>query len=106
MDKRTTGIVATIAAVLLCGCPGLFALCLGAITAFAGAVPGSQIDIFGSQDPQTALLTGVGVLCLGLIFIAIPVVVGFVTLRNRPASAAAVNPPSSQEPGEPLPPAN
>ncbi len=104
MDKRTTGIVATIVAVLLCGCPGLFALCSGAITAFAGAVPGSNIDIFGSSDPQTALLTGVGVLCLGVILIAIPVVVGIVTLRNRPAPAASVNPPSSQEPGEPLPP--
>jgi hypothetical protein len=100
MDKRTTGIVATIVAVLLCGCPGLFALCFGALTAFAGAVPGSSIDIFGSSDPQTALLTGIGVLCLGLIFVAIPVVVGFVTLRNRPAQTSM---PSSDES---LPPAN
>lgn len=106
MDKRTTGIVATIVAVVLCGCPGLFALCLGALTGLAGVIPGANIDIFGSQDPQTALFTGIGILCLGLIFIAIPIIVGFVTLRNRPAPAEAVNPPAPQEPGEPLPPAN
>ena len=103
MDKRTTGIVATIVAVLLCGCPGLFALCFGAISALGSFVPGANINIGGSNDPRSALILGIGALCLGIIFVAIPIVVGFVTLRNKPGTA--VNPPPPQEPGEPLPPA-
>ena len=85
MDKRTTGIVATIVAVLLCGCPGLAAACWGAIALLAGFIPGSEIDIGGSSDPQTAILTGVGSLCVGILFVLIPVVVGFLTLRRKPA---------------------
>ncbi len=33
MDTKTKGIVATIAAVVLCGCPGLFMCLFGALTA-------------------------------------------------------------------------
>ena len=84
MDKRTTGIILTVVSVLLCGCPGLTSLCVGAIMALAGLVPGSDIDIFGSNDPQSALVTGIGAVCLGIIFIAIPVVVGYITLRRKP----------------------
>jgi len=38
MDKKTTGIVATVATSLLCGCPGLFLCIFGAVTA-AGVMP-------------------------------------------------------------------
>jgi len=85
MEKRTVGIVATIVTALLCGCPGLFSLCWGLIAAFAGMVPGSQIDIGGSSDPTTAIMTGLGACCGGILFIAIPVAVGFFTLRNKAA---------------------
>lgn len=84
MDRRTTGIIATIAAVLLCGFPGLISLCGGAIAAIVSYIPGATIDIFGSNDPRAALFTGLGMLCLGVLFIAIPFVVGFLTLRQRP----------------------
>jgi hypothetical protein len=63
-------------------------------------IPGATIDIFGSNDPRTALFTGLGMLCLGVIFIAIPFVVGFLTLRQRP-EAAEPEPVSD----EPIPPA-
>lgn len=96
MDKRTTGIVATLATALVCGCPGLFSLCFGAITAFASLVPGADIDIQGSSDQTVALFTGFGALLLGLIFVAIPVVVGYLTLRRKPAPAHS---------DEPIPPA-
>ena len=82
MDKKTTGLIATIATALLCGCPGLIGLCMGVIFAFAGMVPGSNIDIGGSSDPTAAIGTGIALLCLGVVFVAIPVVVGIVTLRN------------------------
>ncbi len=100
MDKRTTGIVATVIAVLLCGCPGLVSLCMGVLFAFASQVPGADIDMFGSKDPAQALTFGIGGVCLGIVFIIIPVVVGYLTLRKK-AEAAPVPPVSD----EPLPPA-
>ncbi len=99
MNNRNTGMIATIATALLCGCPGLLSLCWGITSAAASFIPGADININGSSSPQSALFAGVGGLCLGIIFIAIPVIVGFVTLRKKPAAAAPVN-------NEPLPPAS
>ena len=97
MDKRTTGIIATVAAVLLCGCPGLAGLCFGAFFAATSQIPGAEIDVFGSNDPRMALNYGIGGVCLGIVFIIIPIVVGFLTLRKKPGAA--------QAPNEPVPPA-
>ena len=95
MDKRTIGIIATIAAVLLCGCPGLLAVFMGAIFAVVSFVPNADIDIGGSSDPKAALAVGGVALCLGIIFIIIPIVVGFLTLRKKPLAATI---PISNEP--------
>ena len=96
MDKKTTGLIATIATALLCGCPGLIGLCMGAMFALVGAIPGSNIDIGGSSDPSAAIGTGLAMLCGGVIFIAIPIVVGFVTLRKKPEEATSVSTPVSE----------
>lgn len=98
MDNKTKGIIATVAAVLLCGCPGLFMCFFGATTALAGMTPGAEIDIFGSSDPSAAVTMGFVFLCLSLIFIAIPIVVGFLMLRKKPEAA-----PVSDEPPPPAP---
>lgn len=90
MDKKTTGLIATIATALLCGCPGLIGLCMGAMFAFVGVFPGSDIDVLGSSDPSAAIGAGVAMLCLGVVFVAIPIVVGIVTLRNPKETAPAV----------------
>jgi len=84
MDKRQTGIIATVATVLLCGCPGLLAFCWGSLSAVISFVPGADINIGGSSDPRSALFAGLGSLCVGILFIAIPVAVGFFTLRQKP----------------------
>ena len=97
MDKKTTGIIATVVTALLCGCPGLASLCWGVIAAVASFVPGANIDIGGSSDPKRALFTGLGAACLGIVFVAIPVVVGVVMLRKKPSPEIVSN--------EPLPPA-
>jgi hypothetical protein len=94
MDKRTTGLIATIATALLCGCPGLFGLCFGGISVLASLVPGANIDVFGSSDPTAATTMGVVSLCLSVIFIAIPIVVGVVTLRKKPEEVVTVAPVS------------
>lgn len=81
--NRTTAIVVTVVSVLFCGCPGLFACFWGAIAASVSFMPGATIDIGGSSDPTTALLTGLGSICGGILFVAIPIIVGVVTLRKK-----------------------
>ncbi len=82
MNPKTTAIVSTIVAVLLCGCPGLFALFFGGMFAIVGPIPGANIDMFGSSDPASAVTFGIGFICGGLIFILIPIVVGVLTFRR------------------------
>jgi hypothetical protein len=96
MDNRTKGIIATAAAVILCGCPGLFLCIFGAFTA-SGNMP-FNTELNGVTNSGTLPPTaGYVLLCLALIFVAIPVVVGLLTLRNKPAAPAN---------NEPLPPAS
>jgi len=100
MEKRQTGIIATVVTAFLCGCPGLLALCWGSLSAVVSFMPGADINIGGSNDPRSALFAGLGSLCLGILFIAIPVVVGVIMLRKKPEAAV---PPVNNEP---LPPAS
>jgi hypothetical protein len=97
MNNKNTNLIATIAAVVLCGCPGLFGLCFGLTSLFASFTPGAQIDVFGNSDPQAATTMGLVTLCLSVIFIAIPIVTWFVTRRK-----ATIDLPDN----EPLPPAS
>lgn len=94
MDKKNTGLIATIAAVVLCGCPGIFMCFMGAMYAFVGSVPGANIDINGSSDPASAIQLGITLLCVSIIFIAIPVAVGFFTMRKKPEAAASSDQPT------------
>ena len=101
MDKRTVGIIATIASVLFCACPGLFACVFGAV--MAAGTPINVTDFSGQTTTQTGpVWLAISLLCVGLLLVAVPVVVGFLTLRNRPASQAVVN----SNFNEPLPPAS
>jgi hypothetical protein len=97
MENRQAGIIATVVTALLCGCPGLFSICFGAIMAFVSFIPGADIDIGGSSDPMAALVSGLGALCIGVVFVAIPIAVGFFMLRKKPAESFVSD--------EPLPPA-
>jgi hypothetical protein len=103
MNNKNTSMIATIVAVVLCGCPGLFGLCFGATFVFAGLVPGSEIDVFGSSDPTSAITMGLGTLCLSVIFVAIPIVIWFVTRSKNSTGSPEANVSSIDEP---LPPAS
>lgn len=111
MDNRSAGIVATLIAVVLCGCPGLFGVCLGIFVAALSFVPGADIDIFGSSDPAAALTAGVIMFVFGLVFVAIPIAVWLYVRRNQPAAVATVPgqaappPPVPSRPVEPVEPA-
>ena len=96
MDTKTKGIVATIASVVLCGCPGLFMCIFGAITA-AGSMPYTT-ELNGVSNSGTLPPTvGFVLLCLSVIFIIIPIAVGFFMLRKKPEAVSS---------NEPLPPAS
>ncbi len=99
MEKRQIGLIATIVTALLCGCPGLFNICWGGLAAFISFIPDADINIGGSSDPQAALFAGIASLCGGIVFLAIPIVIGVLTLRTEPEEAAVIS-------NEPLPPAS
>lgn len=88
--NRNTAIIITAATALLCGLPGLFACFMGGMFAVISQVPGADIDIGGSSDPQAALTTGLAMLCAGVLLVAIPALIGFFTLRRaRPNTPPA-----------------
>ncbi|MEK6574672.1 MAG: hypothetical protein AABZ58_10220 [Chloroflexota bacterium] len=87
--NRTTAIIATVATSLLCGCPGLGACLWGVVFGLGGAFGGATYtvgDATAPMDPTMAIVTGLGTICLGIIGVAIPIAVGFFTLRNKPAA--------------------
>ena len=86
MNNKNTGMIATIAAVVLCGCPGLFLCLFGALTAVGKGT---------FNDSSLAPSVGFVLLCLSLIFILIPVGVGFFTLRKKPETTPVDVPPAS-----------
>ncbi len=93
MNNRNTGMIATIATAVLCGCPGLFLCIFGAVTA-TGNMPYST-EVNGISNSGTLSPTvGFVLLCLSLILILIPVGVGFFTLRKKPEVAEEVPPAS------------
>jgi membrane protein implicated in regulation of membrane protease activity len=97
-ENKTWPIIGTVAAILLCGLPGLCILCPGGVATLAGWVNSYNV---GFDLPQWS---GAVFLCLAVVFIAIAVVVPILTLRKKkPAEAEADVPPTPQEP---LPPAS
>jgi hypothetical protein len=101
MNNRTTGIVLTVVSIALCGIPGLCLCLFGGLTA-VGVMPYTYT--LNGETSSGALPTSWGFvgLCLALFLIAIPVVIGILTLRNKPPAAT---PPSTIPPSGPLPPA-
>jgi hypothetical protein len=96
--NRTGAIIGTIAAILLCGCPGLTLCVLGLGTAF-GLVP-DVIKGYGNFP----LSYGIGFICVALIFIVIAIVVPVLLLRKKKVPQAASV--EGLPPQEPLPPAS
>lgn len=91
MDRKTTGLIALIAAILFCGLPGLCGLCSGPLFILVGLIPGSDIDIFGSNAPRTAISSGVAALCVSVVFIAIPVLVWYFLIRKQSAKDEVID---------------
>ena len=98
MDRKTTGMIATIATAVLCGCPGLFMCIFGAVTATGNMPYNTEVNGIQNSGMMPASV-GFVLLCFSLIGILIPILVGFFMLRKKPEAAV------SNE-NEPLPPAS
>ena len=83
MQNKSAGIIGTIAAVVLCGCPGLFLCIFGAVTATGNMPFSTEFNGVGNSGILPSRY-GFVMLCLSLVFILIPVAVGFFTLRKKP----------------------
>lgn len=94
--NKNTGLIATIGTALTCGCCGLFACIFGAVTATGNMPYNTELNGVTNSGMLPSSV-GYALLCMSIILIAIPVVVGFVTLRKKP-QADTIN--------EPLPPAS
>ena len=92
MQNRTVGIVATVITALACGCASIFTCIWGFLIA-----SGSPIDVTsnGVTTPQTFSPTiGYVLLCLTVLMLLVPVVVGFFTFRKKPESTDVITPNS------------
>jgi uncharacterized membrane protein len=96
MDKKTIGIIATVVTALCCGCVALLSCIFGVM--IAANTPFNVTS--GGQDSIQTFPPAIGyaLLCMSVIFIIVPVAVGFFTLRKKPAEVPVSN--------EPLPPAS
>jgi len=91
MNNKNLGIIITIVTILLCGLPGLISVCSGVVLAF---------NTTNFEDPVLGAIFSVSSLCMGLIFIAIPIIAGLITFRNRS------QPITTLPQDEPIPPPN
>lgn len=113
MNNRTVGILTTSIAAILCGCPGILFLCAGGVLAFSSFIPGVQVSLPSDNDLRPSLAIGISVLCLGMILVLLPIVVGLLSLWNRPEMLVTPDalpeqntPVEDTAPQEPIPPAN
>ena len=91
MENRNLAIGLTIAAILLCGVPGLMSICISTLVIIDGPFP---------DRPGYDWILGITLLCSGFIFLAIPIVVGILSLRRKRTA------PIRLSSDEPIPPPN
>src|SRR5659263_196773 len=102
--NKTWAIVGTIAAILLCGCPGL-SLCIAGIATVAGIMPYTTTVNGYTTTGIVPVWLGVVGLCVSVLFVAIAVAVPVLTLRKK-KHAPEAPPVEILPPQEPLPPAS
>ncbi len=102
MQNRTTALILTIGTAVICGCLALFSCIFGLLGVMQVPFENTVNGVNTGSAPMPAGL-GYVLLCLTLLFIAVPVVVWFVTLRKKPEAAT---PPEPPQPPTPIPPAS
>ena len=84
-NNRNAGIIATIVTIVLCGLPGLAGLCFGLSFLFSGVTAGGDVIEMTQSEQTNLLVMGAASLCISVIFLLIPILVGFFTFRKKPA---------------------
>ncbi len=75
---RKTSLIITIVLVIIIGCPSLFCCLFGTIS----AVGGGTYEL-GAESGQISPVVGIGLVCLSLIGLAIPVATWFLMVRGK-----------------------
>ena len=78
--NRNVGIALTIITILCCACPGLFMCVFGGMIGAGVPLTTTVGDVSSIQSLPTSY--GFGLICLSIILILIPIIVGIVTLRT------------------------
>lgn len=86
MENRTVAIAITVVTALCCGCLALTS-CVWGVIGISGQPITTTVNGVESLEPM-AMPLALGLLCVSVIFIAIPIAVGFFALRKKPAAAA------------------
>ena len=99
--NRNVSIGLTVITALCCGCSALMSCIFGGFIATGQPI---STEVNGIASAQTYPVgVGIALLCFSVILIAIPIAVGFFTLRKKPVLVAT---PDMQDFGGPIPPAS
>jgi hypothetical protein len=83
--NQKTGLALTIVSLILCGFPGILSAAGGLLIAGLGLLADkAQLKLDTNLDQSSVLWAGLGGVCLGIILIAIPILVWYLTLRHKP----------------------
>jgi hypothetical protein len=92
MDKRTVGMISVAITTIFCGLPGLAGLCIGPLAIWGATLPENSLD---PGDTSLAIGGGIFILVVSLLFVVLPVVIGWLTLKGQK--------PKSLDLSEPIP---
>jgi hypothetical protein len=90
MDKRTMGLIGVVVTTLLCGLPGLAGLCIGPLAIWGATLPDNTLE---PGDTNWAIGGGIFILVASILFVALPVVIGLLTLKNRKPKEVDIHEP-------------
>jgi hypothetical protein len=83
MNNRTIGTILTVLAVLIFGCPGFIFLCSGLVSALVGLSGDPEYYLGIDTEPRISLVVGLSMICLSVILIGIPIILGLFTIRGK-----------------------
>ena len=81
--NQKSGLMLTIASIVLCGLPGMLATLGGIFIAGFGLLANkAQLKLDTNLNQSSVIWTGLGGVCLGVILVAIPILVWVWTKRQ------------------------
>ncbi|MDX9992899.1 MAG: hypothetical protein RBS68_12745 [Anaerolineales bacterium] len=89
MENRNVAIAITVITALCCGCLALSSCVWGGI-GLSGQPIATTVNGMESMETMSTPLA-LSLLCLAVIFIAVPIAVGFFTLRKKPAKPVTMS---------------